>query len=78
MPECIKPLVNEYLRMRLYSCVGVHMTAVATACALAQSITNSNIFCDDLFMLFTDVTCNVQWLPEANCGRHQMCAVCKV
>lgn len=75
MPECIEPLAIECLRMCLYSCVGVHLSAVATVFALAQFITNSNIFCDDLFMLFTDVTRNVGRLPRVNCGRHQICAI---
>lgn len=78
VPECIKPLANERLCMCLYGCVGVHLSVVATVFALAQSITISNIFCDDLFMLFTDVTYNVQWLPEANWERHQICAVGRV
>lgn len=32
MPVCVNPLAPECLRMCLYGCVGVHLSAMATAC----------------------------------------------
>lgn len=73
MTVCIKPLAHECLRMCLFSCVGVHLSVVATVylyCLNQFHLKVKYFLClfIYLFMLLLDVTYNVEVQPEANCG----------